>query len=425
MAHRGMATGYRWRTIAYAVGIALSLAVAPAAAQDGTGGSSVPPAPPTPTSADRPTSAPTSSPPPPGIVVRPSPVLERWACVRRCQDRQTATSGSVLRLRGRYLGRAYEVVFLGAADSADDVTAAPLRRSRTAVDVRVPLGAAAGPLVVADRDGLESAASAVPLAIGTSSSTLLAARAPSVEVQAHARRAFFDARRAARVSYVVHGDGPANVAIELVRSSDGTVLRRWDVGAVAPEQRQTLSWNGIVGSSVLRPGSYSFRATAVNASGVRAESARADASEPDPAAFQFLRHEFPVRGPHYFGEFAARFGGGRGHQGQDVFAACGTPLVAARGGKVEAKQYHARAGHYLVIDGYKTSMDYAYMHLRDAALVRDGQRVRTGQLLGYVGQTGRASGCHLHFETWTGPGWYTGGSPIDPLPSLLSWDRSS
>ena len=168
-----------------------------------------------------------------------------------------------------------------------------------------------------------------------------------------------------------------------------------------------------------------FRATAVNASGVRAESARADASEPDPGAFQFLRHEFPVRGPHYFGEFAARFGGGRGHQGQDVFAACGTPLVAARGGKVEAKQYHVRAGHYLVIDGYKTSMDYAYMHLRDAALVRDGQRVRTGQLLGYVGQTGRASGCHLHFETWTGPGWYTGGSPIDPLPSLLSWDRAS
>jgi len=108
-----------------------------------------------------------------------------------------------------------------------------------------------------------------------------------------------------------------------------------------------------------------------------------------------------------------------------VFAACGTPLVAARGGTVEVKQYHARAGHYLVIDGHKTSMDYAYMHLRDAALVRVGQRVRTGQLLGFVGQTGRASGCHLHFETWTGPGWYSGGSAVDPLPSLLSWDRFS
>ena len=424
MAHRGMATGHRWRTIAYAVGMALSIAVAcsaPAAAQLGTGGSAVPPGP---TAADRPTSAPTSSPPPPGIVVRASPALKRWACVRRCHARQTATGGAVLRLRGSSLGRAYEVVFLGAEGAADDVSAAPLRRSPTRVDVRLPLGAAPGPLVVADRDGLESAPSAVPLAIGAPA-TLRAARAPSVEIQTHARRAFFDARRTTRVSYVVHGDGPADVAIELVRPSDGAVLRRWDVGAVAPEQRQTLSWNGMVGSSVLRPGSYAFRMTAVNASGAMARSAQAGASEPDPAAFLFLRHVFPVRGPHYFGEFAARFGGGRGHQGQDVFAACGTPLVAARGGKVEVKQYHARAGHYLVIDGHRTSMDYAYMHLRDVALVRIGQRVRTGQLLGYVGQTGRASGCHLHFETWTGPGWYTGGAALDPLPALLSWDRSS
>ena len=424
MAHRGMATGHRWRTTAYAVGMALSLAAAPAAAaQDGTGGSLVPPAP---TSADRPTSAPTSSPPPPGIVVRPSPQVQRWACVRRCQDRQTATSGSVLRLRGRDLGRAYEVVFLGAEGSADDVTAAPLRRSRTRVDVRVPIGAAAGPLLVADRDGLESAAGAVPLGLGSSSATTLrVARAPSVEIQAHARRAFFDARQAAQVSYVVHGDAPADVAIELVRPSDGAVLRRWDVGAVAPEQRQTLSWDGMVGRSVLRPGSYAFRATAVDASGVRAESARADADEPDPAAFQFLRHEFPVRGPHYFGEFAAAFGGGRGHQGQDIFAACGTPIVAARGGRVEVRQYHSRAGHYLVIDGHRTGADYAYMHMRDVPLVRVGQRVRTGQLLGYVGETGRASGCHLHLEMWTAPGWYTGGRAVDPLPALLSWDRSS
>jgi murein DD-endopeptidase MepM/ murein hydrolase activator NlpD len=423
MAHRGMAAGVRGRTIAYAAGIALSLAAPSAFAQEGTGGSAVPPSP---ASADRPTSAPTSSPPPPGIVVRPSPELQRWACVRRCNDRQTATPGATLRLRGRWLGRAYEVVFLGADGSADDVSAAPLARSRTRVDVRLPLGAVPGPMVVADRDGLESAPSAQPVAIALPATLRAAGGAPSVEVQAHARRAFFDARRAGAVSYVVHGEGPANVAIELVRRSDEAVLRRWDVGAVVPEQRQTLRWNGMVGRSVLRPGSYAFRATAVSASGARAESARAgDVTGPDPGAFQFLRHEFPVRGPHYFGEHGARFGGGRGHQGQDVFAACGTPVAAARGGKVEVKQYHARAGHYLVVDGHRTSMDYAYMHLRDAALVRIGQRVRTGQLLGYMGQTGRASGCHLHFEMWTGPGWYSGGSAVDPLPALLSWDRFS
>ena len=49
-------------------------------------------------------------------------------------------------------------------------------------------------------------------------------------------------------------------------------------------------------------------------------------------------------------------------------------------------------------------MDYAYMHLRDPALPAEGERVRTGQLIGYVGDTGRADGCHLHFEEWTRAG---------------------
>ena len=68
------------------------------------------------------------------------------------------------------------------------------------------------------------------------------------------------------------------------------------------------------------------------------------------------------------------------------------------------KRYQSRAGNYLVIDGERTSYDYAYMHLRDAALVDQGDRVHTGQLIGFVGDTGRADGCHLHFEVWTGAG---------------------
>ena len=46
----------------------------------------------------------------------------------------------------------------------------------------------------------------------------------------------------------------------------------------------------------------------------------------------------------------------------------------------------------------------------------------TGQSIGDVGMTGDATACHLHFEMWGGPGWYTGGAPIDPLPFLKAWD---
>jgi len=67
-------------------------------------------------------------------------------------------------------------------------------------------------------------------------------------------------------------------------------------------------------------------------------------------------------------------------------------------------------------------VDHAYMHLRDPALVTKGARVATGRLIGYVGDTGDAVGCHLHFEEWAAPGWYTGGRPFDPLPDLQAWD---
>ena len=205
------------------------------------------------------------------------------------------------------------------------------------------------------------------------------------------------------------------------------VIASWAPGVVQPDTPQFVTWNGLAGGRLQKPGRYAFRVTAADQAGaVVATSAQNEAAPaPDPSAFTFLDHQFPVRGPHGYGEFQARFGGGRGHQGQDVFAACGTPLVAARGGVVKFKAYHFRAGYYLVIDGERTSIDYAYMHLRSAALVEKGERVRTGQPIGYVGDTGDASACHLHFEMWTGPGWYSGGAPFDPLPSLLAWDKAS
>jgi murein DD-endopeptidase MepM/ murein hydrolase activator NlpD len=129
---------------------------------------------------------------------------------------------------------------------------------------------------------------------------------------------------------------------------------------------------------------------------------------------------FPIAGAHKFGTAPANvFQGPGGHMGQDVFAACGTPLVAARAGTVQKVDYQSRAGNYVVID-LPDGRSEAYMHLREPAIVAEGQAVGAGQPIGEVGDTGDAVGCHLHFELWTAPGWYEGGEAVDPLPELKS-----
>ena len=140
------------------------------------------------------------------------------------------------------------------------------------------------------------------------------------------------------------------------------------------------------------------------------------------------RYTFPIRGAHDYGGAESGFGSARDghtHQGHDVFAACGTPLAAVHTGTVKARGFQAAAGNYLVIDGAGVKQDYMYAHMRAPARVSRGQSVTTGQIVGKVGDTGSAQGCHLHFEIWVGSGWYSGGSPVDPLPTLQYWDSFS
>lgn len=133
------------------------------------------------------------------------------------------------------------------------------------------------------------------------------------------------------------------------------------------------------------------------------------------------RSVFPVRGPHGYGD---GYGAGRGHEGTDVFASCGTRLVSALAGRVEHIDYHSAAGYYVVIDSRDSGDDLMYAHLVRPAPLRVGQRVGAGHPIGRVGDTGNAQGCHLHFEYWRGD-WYGGGSPIDSMPFLKALDRRS
>ena len=135
---------------------------------------------------------------------------------------------------------------------------------------------------------------------------------------------------------------------------------------------------------------------------------------------------FPVQGAYSFGGAGARFGAGRTghtHQGQDVIAAEGTPVVTPVAGIVHWRAYQAGgAGYYVVIRGDDGS-DYAFMHFQEGStLVAKGQGVAAGQRIASVGNTGDSHGAHLHFEIWP-DGWYASADshPIDPLPQLLAW----
>src|SRR5215218_10171052 len=240
---------------------------------------------------------------------------------------------------------------------------------------------------------------------------------------------------AATLTYISHAHGSQQVRVDVVRLADGLSVFT-DERTVAPESTQKVSWSGRARSGLALDGRYQLRVALAEtgASSSAADATPGGGASPEAAApppgsasvktFTFVGAAFPVRGPHDYGQGGAAFGAGRTghmHQGQDVMARCGTPLVAARGGTVVMSTYQALAGNYLVIADPITGESNMYAHLREPATLKRGQRVETGQPIGVVGDTGDASACHLHFEIWTSPGWYQGGEPIDPLPTLQRW----
>jgi murein DD-endopeptidase MepM/ murein hydrolase activator NlpD len=130
---------------------------------------------------------------------------------------------------------------------------------------------------------------------------------------------------------------------------------------------------------------------------------------------------FPVRGPVVYGTGEARYGadrGGRMHEGQDLFARAGTPLVAIRKAKVLEAGDGGGRGNYVALYSAAANETYVYMHMLEPAQVRPGQALRAGQRVGKVGCTGSCWGDHLHFELRTGRG--SQAPVVSPLP-LLHW----
>jgi len=117
-------------------------------------------------------------------------------------------------------------------------------------------------------------------------------------------------------------------------------------------------------------------------------------------------------------------GGGRFHDGQDIFAPRGTPVRAAAPGFVYRIDDLSLGGLSVTIigDGFKR---YFYTHF-DAVPdeLREGQYVTTDTVIGFVGTSGNAAGTppHLHFGVYGGDPWACEWRALDPLPRLIDRD---
>lgn len=114
---------------------------------------------------------------------------------------------------------------------------------------------------------------------------------------------------------------------------------------------------------------------------------------------------------------ADRDGGSRSHEGVDIFAKPRTPLLAAANGRITSVGENNLGGKVVFLRPDNKPYHLYYAHL-DSQLVREGQRVLAGDVIGLMGNTGnaRTTAAHLHF------GIYAEGGAVDPLP-FIDTDR--
>lgn len=119
-----------------------------------------------------------------------------------------------------------------------------------------------------------------------------------------------------------------------------------------------------------------------------------------PCSYSYVSSPFGYRVHPVTGEWTM-------HKGVDLVAPKGTPIYASRSGYVTIATYHSTAGNYVTIN-HQDGFTSVYMHMTHDT-VSVGEYVKAGELIGYVGSTGRSTGPHLHF------GITKNGSYVNPM----------
>jgi murein DD-endopeptidase MepM/ murein hydrolase activator NlpD len=330
------------------------------------------------------------------------PRIRDVECIQACTA-GAPRGGSLLLVSGAGMGGVYRAVFPGGRDGIRDLRGRAGQASSSTVRVRVPWEASSGSFVVGTRTGMVSSPRKIAIA-----------PVPVVSKWHCIGQCATGHTPRPGSLLLVQGVRLATVRDAVLQNGKGR----------ADDMRARVSNQGFNSFRMRVPtkavtGNFSARESHQR-SPARRLVIQVPSAPTVPAGGTGV---FPVRGPHTFGGAGARFNAGRSghmHQGQDVIAACGTPLVAAQAGTVRASTYQSAAGNYLVV--HAATQDEVYMHLQAPSVLKAGAVVAQGQSIGNVGETGNAEGCHLHFELWSPPGWYEGGKPFDPLPQLQAWD---
>lgn len=132
------------------------------------------------------------------------------------------------------------------------------------------------------------------------------------------------------------------------------------------------------------------------------------------AAHPAIPSRTPLNGLHMTSDFGMRMhpilGGYRMHAGIDLAAPTGTPIYATADGVVERAEW--TGGYGLMVElGHGGDLETRYGHM-SRLNVAAGQQVRRGEIIGYVGATGRATGPHLHYEV------RVAGMAVNPAPYM-------
>lgn len=138
-------------------------------------------------------------------------------------------------------------------------------------------------------------------------------------------------------------------------------------------------------------------------------------SSPVPVTGVSIPSRMPLEGAQLTSGFGMRnhpvLGGRRQHAGIDLAAPTGTPVYATADGVVSRADWYSSYGLYISVE-HGASMQTRYAHLSRLA-VAAGDPVKKGDLIGYVGSTGRSTGPHLHYEV------RVDGLAVNPIPYMV------